>query len=417
VTRLAASITLPQAVALYLGAVVGAGVLILPGVAASIAGPASVVAWAFDSLLGLPLALTFARLASAYPDPGGVASFTRRAFGPTPGAIVGWFYLIASIGGQVIVTLTGGYYVALATGTGRAGAFLVAAVILASTTAANLRGLRVSATLQLLLSGGVVVLLLLAAGLSLPRWDAANWTPFAPSGLGAVGHAAVIIFVAVFGWEAVAQLAAEFRDPGRDVIRATLLTVGIVAVLYVGIAAATVATHTYGAAETDRTAVGQLLADSIGAPAAYAAALMAFIVATGTCNAFVAASSRLAYALARDGSLPAWFERVEGGVPRRAVAGFALGAAIGLVWLFASGGNAEILLVVPSTLGLSTYVIGTAAGVRLLRGSSQLTAFLSLAVVLALLPFAGAAVVLPVIVAVGAWLYRRLSRSRTAPAT
>jgi amino acid efflux transporter len=56
--RMPATVTLPQAVALYIGAVVGAGVLILRGVAATIAGPASILAWAFDSLLGIPLALT-----------------------------------------------------------------------------------------------------------------------------------------------------------------------------------------------------------------------------------------------------------------------------------------------------------------------------------------------------------------------
>src|SRR5919197_2523109 len=90
------SITLPQAVALYGGAVVGAGVLILPGVAASVAGPASLVAWGFDGLLGLPIAFTFAALASRFPDAGGVAAFASRAFGPAVGAIIGWVYFLAA---------------------------------------------------------------------------------------------------------------------------------------------------------------------------------------------------------------------------------------------------------------------------------------------------------------------------------
>ena len=75
------TITPAQGVALYVGAVVGAGVLLLPGTAASLAGPASVLAWVFVSLLGVPLALTFATLASRCPDAGGVATFTSRAFG------------------------------------------------------------------------------------------------------------------------------------------------------------------------------------------------------------------------------------------------------------------------------------------------------------------------------------------------
>src|SRR5215216_6963121 len=73
------SVTLPQAVALYAGAVVGAGVLILPGVGAGSAGPASLLAWGFDGLLGVPIALTFAALVARFPDAGGVASFVARA--------------------------------------------------------------------------------------------------------------------------------------------------------------------------------------------------------------------------------------------------------------------------------------------------------------------------------------------------
>ena len=90
------TVTPAQGVALYVGAVVGAGVLVLPGTAASLAGPASVLAWAFVSVLGVPLALTFAALAGRYPDAGGVATFTGRAFGPASGAVVGWFYFFAS---------------------------------------------------------------------------------------------------------------------------------------------------------------------------------------------------------------------------------------------------------------------------------------------------------------------------------
>jgi hypothetical protein len=81
-----ATIGLAQAVALYLGAILGAGVLILPGVTASEAGPAAILSWTFIAILGLPLALTFARLAKRSPDAGGVAAFARAAFGDAAGA-------------------------------------------------------------------------------------------------------------------------------------------------------------------------------------------------------------------------------------------------------------------------------------------------------------------------------------------
>jgi amino acid efflux transporter len=97
--QLRRTISVLHAVALYIGAVVGAGVLILPGAAASMAGPASVVAWVFDATLGVPIALTFAALASRFPDAGGVASYVSRAFAPGAGTVIGWFYFFATATG------------------------------------------------------------------------------------------------------------------------------------------------------------------------------------------------------------------------------------------------------------------------------------------------------------------------------
>ena len=70
--------------------------LVLPGVAADRAGPASLLAWLFDGALGVPVALTFAALASRFPDAGGVSVFAARAFGGAAGAVVGWFYFFAA---------------------------------------------------------------------------------------------------------------------------------------------------------------------------------------------------------------------------------------------------------------------------------------------------------------------------------
>src|SRR5574340_819438 len=135
---LARVITLPQAVALYVAAVLGAGVLLLPGLAATTAGPASMLAWAFDALLGAPLALTFAWLGARYPDAGGVATYASRAFGGSMGAAIGWMYLVGAAIGQIIVPLIGASYISAPLGLGRNGVYLVAAGILAIPIVANL---------------------------------------------------------------------------------------------------------------------------------------------------------------------------------------------------------------------------------------------------------------------------------------
>jgi amino acid efflux transporter len=314
------TISIPQGVALYMGAVVGAGVLLLPGLAASQAGPASMVAWVFDCLLGIPLALTFAALAARDPDASGVFTYATKAFGSATGTVVGWFYFIAAATAQALVALTGAYYVAPYLGLNRIGTFAVAATILLIATTANLRGLKVSGRLQLLFSAAVVVLLLLTVIVALPRIHASNWTPFASHGIGAIGTAAVTIFFAFFGWEAICHLSAEFRDPARAVPRSTAISVALITLLYGGVALVTVGTATYGSSDINRTSIARLLAGSLGGVAGGIASTVALLIALGTANAFVAATSRLGYALSRDGVFPKQLTRLDiNDVPRNAV--------------------------------------------------------------------------------------------------
>ncbi|MDI3339644.1 MAG: APC family permease [Sphaerobacter sp.] len=331
--------------------------------------------------------------------------------------MVGWFSFAAAAVGQTVVPLTGAYYAAGALGAGRALTFGLAAALLAVAVAANLRGLRLSGRVQIALSGGVALVLLAATLAALPRVRLEAFTPFFPHGLRPVGEVAVLLFFAFFGWEAIAQLAAEFRDPARDVPRSTVISAGVVTTLYVGIAVAVVGSGTYGDPAVDRVAVGRLLADVVGVGAGTATGLAAVLISLGTANAFVAATARLGYALARDGAFPRRLAQLDAqGVPRAAVLAVGTIAAAGLALAYARDWGAEHLLGVPNSLGIATYVIGTAAGVRLLRGRARALALIALLSCLVVLPFAGASVAFPLGVAVAAIGYRRRWGRGPAPA-
>lgn len=406
-------IGLGQAVALYVGAVLGAGVLVLPGQAASLAGPASLVAWLFIGLLGLPLALTFAALATAHPDAGGISTYATKAFGPWMGGVAGWFYFVAVALGHVIVPLTGGYYIAAALQLDASFAFVAAAVILAIACVANLAGLRLSGRLQLCVAVGVAVLLLVATVVAIPHASVDNFTPFAPHGLSGVGAAAVVLFFAFAGWEAVAHLAGEFADVRRDLRRATAITVVVVLVLYLGVALAVVSTSSYGTASMDRTSVGVVLGSGIGVSAKTAAGVLAFAISLGTTNAFMASVSRLGYALARDGWMPSPMSRMSSrGVPGTSVLVVTGCGVVGLAVSLLVGWGAEDIVALPAALVLVTYLVGTAAGVRLLVGRARLGAGIAFVLTAAVVPFAAEFIVVPVVVAAAAATYRIARRTR-----
>src|SRR5476651_2019373 len=110
----AGRIGLLRASSLYVAAVLGTGILVLPSLAAKAAGPASILSVLAVLLLSIPLAGTFAALASRFPDAGGVATFVKLALGETASRMAGyWFFFGVAVGGPVVGILGAEYLVAV----------------------------------------------------------------------------------------------------------------------------------------------------------------------------------------------------------------------------------------------------------------------------------------------------------------
>src|SRR6266511_3332168 len=145
-------LTVPRGAALYIGALVGPGLLLVPSLAAEAAGPASTVAWAALLVLSAPLAVTFAALGIRHPVAGGVSAYVREAYGDTAAAVTGVWFMTAVVFGGPAVALIGGYYVADLTHSGTALAVAVGLAMYGTVLLANAVGLRVSSGFQLALS-------------------------------------------------------------------------------------------------------------------------------------------------------------------------------------------------------------------------------------------------------------------------
>ena len=104
--------------ALYIGSLIGPGVLLVPALAARAAGPASVISWGALLLLSAPLAIIFAVLGTRMPGSGGVASYVEAGFGRAAGLVTGGWFLSAVLIGAPAVSMIGGFYVADLTGSG-----------------------------------------------------------------------------------------------------------------------------------------------------------------------------------------------------------------------------------------------------------------------------------------------------------
>src|SRR4051812_12552507 len=409
----------PQGAALTIGAVLGTGVISLPALAANAAGPASLLAWVGLLLLSIPLASTFAALGSRYPDGGGVSTYARQAFGAPAATVVGWcFYFAIAIGAPTAAGFAGAY-VADSLGGGRTTQLLASGAIIALVAAMNWCGLRVSGRVQLVIAGVLALLLLAATLVSLPHASRDNLTPFAPHGWLAVGTAAALLVWAFAGWEAVTSLSAEYRNPARDIARATGVAIAVIAVLYLGVAIATV---TVLGEHTSKAPLSDLLVLGFGDAARPVTTVVAVLLSVGAMNAYFAGGARLGAALARDGSLPLWLARggATGAVPRRSLGVVTLGAMTSLAVITVSGATLEAPLLIITGSFTLVYVVGTASALRLLpRGTwVHRGAALSFLATAALLVMTGAQLAGPALIAVGAliWTWSRRGRLPGAPA-
>ncbi|WP_082561996.1 APC family permease [Microbacterium sp. Root61] len=415
------SIGVVQGTAMYIAAVLGTGLLVLPGVAAAAAGPASIVAVIAVLILSVPLAGTFGALAARYPDPGGVASYVRRAMGPTAARMTGYWFYFGVCAGTPVVAVLGAEYVVAVAGIDRAAVPILALTIIALPYGANLLGVRVAGWAQFVLTGLLLALVVGVVALALPAVDPVRFTPFLPHGWAGVGTAISLFVWAFAGWEVGTHISGEFRNPRRVIPIATTIALVLTGASYLLLQIATVGV--LGASAGDDVVplltLVSTLAPGVGP---IAVGIVAAIVSLGVLNAYLAAFGKLGASLARNGDLPRWFERGAdaGMVPRRALT---LTLAVGLVYFAVmvwTGLDLEPFILIHTSNMVAIYAVGMIAAVLILPRWSAGWWMAVIAAVLSagLLILAGGNLlpsILLAAIAVGVTVWRRLRARRRTP--
>jgi amino acid efflux transporter len=399
------NLTTSRGAALYIGAILGPGLLLLPGLAAAEAGPASILAWLGLLVLSGMFAVVFSALGRQIPSAGGVMGYVTAGLGPRAGRATGWMFLAGVVGGAPIVCLIGASYVTDLTGGGQLARAAVAALLLLTVIGLAAGGLRASAAAQLVLVSVLTVVVVVAVAGSAPAARAGNWMPFAPHGWLSIGTAAATLMFSFAGWEAVAPLTTRFADPSRQLPRAVAIALAVTTVLYLSLAVATISVLGRSAA-TD-IPLAALLSHAIGTAGPDAAAVAAIVLTLGATNAYINGAAALAGQLAH--AAPG---------SRRAAPMFRLLAAIGaagllLITLYGLRiVGITALVTVPTVLFLTVYLGAMAAAARVLRGRARLAALPAALAVTVMLGFCGWALAIPaaVVLAVG----RRTPSARSA---
>jgi amino acid efflux transporter len=404
-------LTTSRGAALYIGALLGTGLLLMPGLAAAQAGPASILAWL--ALLGLSgvFAAVFSALGRQRPSAGGVIGYVTDGLGWVAGRATGWMFLAGVVCGAPIVCLIGASYVTELTGGGRLARAGVAAALLLTVIGLAAAGLRAGAAAQLVLVDLLTVVVVVAVAGSARAARAGNWVPFAPHGWLSVGSAAATLMFSFVGWEAVAPLTTRFADPSRQLPRAVAIALAVTTALYLGLAVATISVLGPRAA-TDVPLAG-LLSRAVGTAGPDAAAVAAVVLTLGATNAYISGATAMAGQLASTAS----------GTARSAPKLWLLAAiaAAGLLLITAYGlrlVGAAVLVAMPTALFLAVYLAAMAAAARVLRGPARLAALPAALVVAVVLGFCGSALAIPAAVALAVgWQARADARRRHRPSS
>ncbi len=334
-----------------LGSIVGTGLFVSLGIAAGVAGPWILVALPLAALLALFNGLSSAQLAAAHPVSGGTYEYGYRFLNPLLGFSAGWMFLLAKGASAATAALGLAGYLLLGLGVqdgvtlrvGLAGGLVILLTLLVA------GGIRRSNRANTVVVGVtlVVFLLFLLAGapraveafldLALDGGGSGPGGALGPLDPGALLHATALLFVAYTGYGRIATLGEEVKAPSRTIPRAIWITLGVAAVLYVGVAV--VALGALGAegfarATAETAAPLREVATALevrGLPLLVAVA--AVTAMTGVLLNLLLGLSRVALAMGRRSDLPGALARVEGesGSPRIAVA--AVGGGVFLLVL------------------------------------------------------------------------------------
>ena len=312
------SLGLYSTMMISMGAMIGSGIFVLPALGYKKAGPAVVVAYLLAAIIVLPAALSKAEMATAMPESGGTYLYIDRAMGPLFGTIAGigaWFSLIFK-SSFALVGL--GAYLLLLVPISQGQIVIVALALGTLVVVLNISGTKLSGQVQAIIVSLVIVgitAFTINAGLFA---ETSRFTPLRTDGNTGIVTAAAFVFVSYAGVTKIASVAEEVKDPGRNLPRAMLGSLGIMAVIYVGVVGAVVGLADPEVLKTggpDGTASLTPMADGaamlFGGAGVVVISVIAIVALTSMANAGVLSSSRFPLAMSRDQLLPPILRRID----------------------------------------------------------------------------------------------------------
>jgi amino acid transporter len=324
--------------ALIIGTILGAGIFRVPSmVAGQLNNEYFIIgAWLLGGLISIIGALCYAELATTYPSVGGEYFFLQKAYGRKLAFLYGWCRSIVIVTGSLgILGITLGDYMSKIIYLGSYSSTIWAMLVIIVLSVLNAIGIKEGKTAQNVLTIlevlGVIGIMVTGFMVQAAPPQEVQASVTSPS-LGAASLAIIFVLLTYGGWNEAAYVSAEAVDQRRGILKALILGIGVVTLLYVLVNLALL--HAFGAQKMGQSnAIASDLFDlAYGRQSAILFSSIVVFSCLNSINATIIFGSRSSFALGRDWKLFSWIGQWdESGTPRKAIF---LQCVIALVLIF-----------------------------------------------------------------------------------
>jgi amino acid transporter/nucleotide-binding universal stress UspA family protein len=338
------------------GGMIGAGIFVLTGIAAGVAGPALVLAFFLNGLVTIFTAMAYAELGSVLPKAGGSYFWVKEGLGGSFGFLSGWMSWFASVVAGSLYGLGFGRFAAelwFIAGLPKFGldvgqwtlAFMTMVIIVF--TFINYRGTSETGTIGNFVTVTKILILALfvlfgiIAMLRTEAWHTRFTTGFMPNGILGVVTAMSLTFIAFEGYEIISQSGEEVIDPRRNIPRAIFMAIFIAVSIYIFVAITAIGAikppdgvqaYIY-LGQQEEVAIVDVAQQTFPGGIGGIVLLFSGLVSTmSALNATMYSSSRVSFAMGRDHNLPVFFSKIH---PQRHTPFWAILCSGGLMLLMA----------------------------------------------------------------------------------
>ncbi len=351
--KLSHSLNLFDVVCLGINGIIGAGIFLLPGKLAAVAGPFSILIFLICGLLCLAIALCFAEMGGIYQETGGAYIYAKNTFGPMIGFMVGWMmWLSAIIGWSAMARGLLLYlrFLSPSLSEGWIGEIIVTSLIL-GLGVLNLLGVKIGAKIINFFTISKLIPIFFFITFGLFHIETSSLSQILSFKVSNIGTAIVIGLFAYTGFEYLAVPAGEMKKPGRDIPVAFFIAILVTTLIYISVQ--TVATGTLPGLAQSEKPLADAAASFLGPIGGILIAIGALLAIAGVNSGIALTGPRNLFALSSDGLLPEVFSRIH---PEYHTPYVAIGVNTFLTLILSLTGTFEYLIFASVLVSILQYI-------------------------------------------------------------